>query len=140
MPSKDGVGTDQSDDAREERASQGMTTHREAAALAVREPEPALPEHFSQDSILFTRVVQGSLLVPVEPAGEGQDKELGGEGERFRGGSRLPQRQRKCWRGGVFERLHHTGAFLPPALPPSNAKSLRYTRHGRKDRGSRVSS
>ncbi len=106
MPSKDGVGTDQGGDAGEERASQGMTTHGEAAALLVREPESTLAEHLPEDSVLLPQVFQSVLLVSVQPTGEGQDKELGGEGERFHGGGSLPQRRRKCWWGGAFEHLH----------------------------------
>ena len=81
--------------------------------MTIRGTQPAVVENFEHDS---AQIVTGALLVPVQPAGEGQNQELSGEWERFHGRSSVPRGRRKCWRDGTLERLHHTGARSNSAL------------------------
>ena len=57
-------------------APNDLGLRRQAAALRVREAEPARGKVFTKDAILCLEIIDDVPLLLVDPAGDGDDKEL----------------------------------------------------------------
>ncbi len=76
MPAEQRVGGDQRLDLSEGLAPECPGLCGQAAALAVREPEPPRSELLSKDAVLLLEIGDDVALVLVDPSGQGDDKEL----------------------------------------------------------------
>ena len=80
VPPEDGVRGDDARDVAETTPTEGLSLHRQAAPLVVSEPGPAATALRAQDAVLLEQVVDGRLLLAVDPAREQKQEEASGEG------------------------------------------------------------
>ena len=76
MPPQNGVRRHDRRDLAQCRASQAVSTHREATPLIIRESQPSPAQLGTQDAILFHQVPDHVLLTSTEPAREGREEYL----------------------------------------------------------------
>jgi hypothetical protein len=76
VPPHEGVGCGQGGEFFETLATKGMGQGRKATALGVGEPEPSATELGFEDTILFSKVGDDLLLVPIDPAGDHRDQDM----------------------------------------------------------------
>jgi hypothetical protein len=89
---EDRVRCDDAGDGREVAATEDLAFHRQTASLVVGETESWRPVHRAGDAVLLEQVVNNRLLLPIDPAGEPQQKEGERGTERVHVGS-LPEEQ-----------------------------------------------
>jgi len=89
IPSEDGVRRDDPGDLAEHLAAQQLALHGKAPALFVGQARPTATKLLSEDAVLFEQVVDGLLLLAVDPAGEHQQEEVenGGNGRSAHDGN-----------------------------------------------------
>ena len=80
VPAEDRVRGDDARDVPEATPTEGLSLHRQAAPLVVSEPERAGTALRAQHAVLLEQVVDGRLLLAVDPAREQKEE----EGERGR--------------------------------------------------------
>ena len=80
VPPHDCVGRYDRRDAAEQAATEHLALCREPAPLVIGQTKALATELFLEDPVLLDQVVDGLGLVAVDPAGEGGEKELKGEG------------------------------------------------------------
>lgn len=68
MPCEQGLGSNDGSNSRQSAAAHCFREGSESAALSVGETEPPITDLFTKNAILFVEVVDGELLMPVEPA------------------------------------------------------------------------
>jgi len=78
MPAKDGVGRDNRANLGEGLETHRLAKHCEPASLVIVESDSPFPGLIAQDSILFLEVIDNTLLVIVEYAGDEDAEELPG--------------------------------------------------------------
>jgi hypothetical protein len=90
------VRRDDADDARKTTPAEDPAFHRQAAPLVIGEAEPPRSMRCSQDSVLFEQVVNDSLLLPVDPAGEEQYDESERRRQRVHAREACPETLPRC--------------------------------------------
>lgn len=82
----------------EQAATQSLSLYRETAAFVLGQARAIARELSLQDTVLFDQLVDDLLLVAIEPAGDGDQKELpGGEAVHAGDGNRAPSGAAKAW-------------------------------------------
>jgi hypothetical protein len=56
-------------------ATESLALHRQAAALAVSQPDTPPPQLLPKDAVLFNQIVDHVLLVAIDPSSEGQKQQ-----------------------------------------------------------------
>jgi hypothetical protein len=76
VPSHEGVGCGERGELFEAPAAKRVSKRSETTALGVSEPEPSAAELGFEDLILFSKVGDHLLLVPIDPAGDHGDQDV----------------------------------------------------------------
>jgi hypothetical protein len=76
VPSQDRVRGDEGGYLTEQLTAQGLALRSQSAALIVGQPQSLVTELFSEDTILLLEILDGPLLVLVDPTGRGCEQNL----------------------------------------------------------------
>ncbi len=106
VPRQDGILGNQGGDVGERGSSQGLASYLQS--LPFREPESVLAEHLPQNTGVLSQVVDGFLLVPVQPSCEYQELELCEEGRRLHCVGSLSWGERNCRRDKAFKQFRQS--------------------------------
>ena len=128
VPPQDGVGCHDASDVREAAPAEHLAFHGQAASLVVGEAQPSGSVRRAEDPVLLEQVVNDRLLLPVDPAGEQQEKEGEWARQRVHGGS-VPEgrSQFKGYASGDTMR-RQIGSRCPGRQPPPIASTHRFSR------------
>ena len=76
MPGQDGIWANDGREVGEDSAAEQLSFCSQPTALVIGQPEPFSAEMFSQNPVFLLQVTDDGLLVPVDPAGRGDDQQL----------------------------------------------------------------
>ena len=78
MPGEERVRGDEPGEIQQCLSADRLSCDGQPSALVVGEPNPSLPKLLKQDTVLFPEIVDGRLLVAVDPAGDGGEEDMPG--------------------------------------------------------------
>jgi hypothetical protein len=74
VPGEDGVRADDGGDAREDSTAEQLSLGSQPSSLVIGQAKASVPQLLSEDAVFFLQVVNDRLLVPIDPAGCGDDQ------------------------------------------------------------------
>ncbi len=78
MPGEDRVGGHEPGEIQQCLPADSLAGNGQPTSLVIREPDPVVAELFAQDTVLFPKEVDRSLLVTIDPTGECGEEDLPG--------------------------------------------------------------
>ncbi len=76
VPAEDGVGRDERGDFGKGTAADSFASHGQSASLIIGQPEFFATELLLEDSVLFTEILDDSVLLATDPSGKGRNQDL----------------------------------------------------------------